>query len=363
MLTVKNIIKNKIFLPSVFLALILSLVVIPLIIASLTPISLSLPKGIHIKSGSHLFYNFLENIKQTNDILVLGTSETGNSLNGNNYFSLLNRDTEFNKSVYALGGAGRSANVYFPLILDNPAAFKNLNIIYYINPTYWRNGLNKFNETYANRYIESSLVNYVKEAAKTEDVFDNFMNPGENYNSHVSFLFSRAIDRFKSLYYHDLNLVLSEKEIIPIKKVNLKTIYDSTKITNLKQQIDLEFNVTNEFLRKNSDFPSINTESTYQYDLLFSFIQLCKKNEINCTFYLGPYNEIYCQKKNPELKNEHLIVINSIRDLLINSQVDFIDGSSISSIPGTFMDIQHISEYGAYLTAIQIKEHYEKKNN
>jgi len=363
MLTVKKIIKNKILLPSVFLALILSLVIIPLFLVTLSPLSLSIPKGVQIKSGSHLFYNFLENIKQANGILVLGTSETGNSLNGNNYYSLLNKDQNFNRSVYALGGAGRSANVYFPLILDNPKAFKDLNIIYYINPTYWRNGLNKFNETYANRYIESSLVNSTKKFAQKEGVFDDFMNLGENYNSNILFSFSRAIDRFKSLYYHDLNLVLWKKTVIPIKKINIKTTYDSIRLTGLKQQINLEFNVTDDFLRKNSDFPSINTKSTYQDDLLLAFIQLCEKYEINCTFYLGPYNEIYCQQKNPELINEHQIVIKKIKDRLINSQIDFIDGSNLSSVPGTFMDVQHISEYGAFLTAIQIKEHYEKTNN
>jgi hypothetical protein len=37
-----------------------------------------------------------------------------------------------------------------------------------------------------------------------------------------------------------------------------------------------------------------------------------------------------------------------------------IDGTWQGNVPGTFIDVQHISEYGAYLTAQQIKAYYEK---
>jgi hypothetical protein len=193
MLTIKKIVNNRIWI-SAILALVISLVIIPLTIILINPTPLSMPKGIRIKSGSRLFYNFLEEIKQRDDILVLGTSETGNSLNGNNYYSLLNRDKEFNQSVHVLGGAGRSANIYFPLILDNPKAFKDLNIIYYINPTYWREGLNQFSIAYLNRYIESSLVYHVKDIAKKEEVYDDFMDNGLKDKNNFSFLVNRTIE-------------------------------------------------------------------------------------------------------------------------------------------------------------------------
>lgn len=43
--------------------------------------------------------------------------------------------------------------------------------------------------------------------------------------------------------------------------------------------------------------------------------------------------------------------------------MNYIDGSEISTIPGTFLDVQHISTYGAYLTALQIKRHIIKHEN
>jgi hypothetical protein len=366
------------------LALIISLIIIPLIIISTDITPFTKPKGIHVKSGSRVFYNFLEKIKDKNDILVLGTSETGNNLNGNNYYSLLNKDKEFNKSVYSFGGAGRSANVYFPLILDNPEAFRNLDVIYYINPTYWRKELNKFSKPYFNRYVDSSFAYSVKDLAEKKDIFNDFMNPASNTGNialnNLKFSLNRTIDNFRSLYYNDLNSILtqinstshtkknitqritalSKHKVSAIEKIDIKMVFDSNKINELKQQINLEFNATNHFLEQEADFPSIDTESNYQYEMLTSFIQLCKKYEINCTFYVGPYNEVYCQNKKPSLINEHREVLKNIKQILINNKVDLIDGTSISSVPGTFIDIQHISEYGALLTALQIKKHYEK---
>jgi hypothetical protein len=359
MLTIKKILNNKIWISGI-LALLISIFIIPITITQIIPTQFSIPTGSDIRSGNRIFYNFLKTIKQKDNILVLGTSETGNRLNGNNYYSILSRDKRFNKNVYAFGGAGRSANVYFPLILDKPEFFKDLNIIYYINPTYWRKGLNKFNSSYFNRYVDSSLVCHIKDRAKYEKLFENFMDTSLLYKDNFEYLSNRIIDNFKSIYYHDLDLFLARKKTDSKIKRDILSTYDSNKISSLKKKINLEFNSTDDFLKKNSNFPAINSVSNYQYELLLAFIRICKKYEINCTFYLGPYNEIYCQKVNPDLMINHRLVLEKIKKILINNNVEFIDGTKISTIPGTFMDIQHISEYGAFLTALQIKEYYEK---
>lgn len=342
------------------LTLIIVVIIIPVTLRISPPQSIiEAPKGAYIKDGNRIFYNFLEKVKQTNSLLVLGTSETGNGLNGNNYYSLLNRDSSFNKSVYAFGGAGRCSNVYFPLILDNPEALKKTEIIYYINPTYWRKGLNRFDEGYFNRYVSKALIESVKKKAIEEGVYSKFMKSEEVL---YPAFFVRTLIDFKSLYYYDLNNVFVEKKKTTVCKNNLNTLYNSNDIEAIKNQINLEFNVTEDYLSKNLDFPQIDTSTTYQYDMLETFIHLVKKYNINCTFYLGPYNEIYCMKKNPEYLMEYREVLKKIKTILLSNKVDFIDGSDLSTVSGTFIDVQHISEYGAYLTALQIKKHYEKNN-
>ncbi|PLX06361.1 MAG: hypothetical protein C0596_17990 [Marinilabiliales bacterium] len=63
---------------------------------------------------------------------------------------------------------------------------------------------------------------------------------------------------------------------------------------------------------------------------------------------------------NPELIEDYWNTLEKIKQLLQESDVEFIDGTELSVKPGTFIDKQHISEYGAYFTALQIKEYYEK---
>tara|TARA_B110001452_G_scaffold33543_1_gene25990 strand:- start:1376 stop:2458 length:1083 start_codon:yes stop_codon:yes gene_type:complete len=360
MIIVKTIIKNKLWVSSV-LAFI-AILIIPFVLSFVQSSSLSMPQGAYVKSGNRIFYNFLEKVKQNNGILVLGTSETGNSLNGNNYHSFLNKDKGFNRSLYSFGGAGRCSNVYFPLILDNPKAFSELEIIYYINPTYWRQGLSKFHSNYFNRYVDSTLVYAVKEKAQRLKVYDQFMKDGVTERNYLPFLITRIIDNFKSFYYHDLDKLFKKNNVVYPVKIDINNHYDKQQIERFKEDINLEYNAFQWFVNTNSAFPIIDTTTTYQYDMLRAFIQLVKEYNINCKFYLGPYNKIYCNKKSPTLKKEYQDVITNIKTILTINDVDFIDGSIFSNTPGTFIDIQHISEYGAYLTALQIKEFYEKNN-
>lgn len=91
-----------------------------------------------------------------------------------------------------------------------------------------------------------------------------------------------------------------------------------------------------------------------------SFIRLLKTNEIDCTFYVGPYNATFCKHKDSTLIPTYEETISRIKKFLVKEEMEFIDGTDISYKTGTFIDVQHISQYGAYLTALQIKAHYEK---
>ena len=357
----KKIIKSKLWLPA--LITIAIVIIIPFIL-NLVHIPNKIPEGKYIKLGNHIFYDFIENVKKEKGILILGTSETGNTMSGNNYWGLLDKDIDLNRSFYALGGAGRSANVYFPLILNNPEAFRDLEVIYYINPTYWRVTLNYFDTEYFSRYVDSKLVIAVKSKAIKAKLYQQFMSKHKTFGLPINNSAHRFIDNFKSYYYHDLNSWLSDKNISSTDKIDINQMYDSVGFIALKSEINLDKNVTFDYLSKYAEntFPIIDTSVHYQYDLLKAFIKLTKTYNINCTFYLGPFNEIYCKQKNPEFIDDHHLVVENIKQILVDQEVNFIDGSHLSRVAGTFWDVQHISEYGAYLTALQIKAYYEKNN-
>lgn len=359
MFTIKKIIKNKLWVPPA-LAIIITMVIIPLVLYFSS--SIQIPNGTYIKTGSHFFYEFLDKVKKTKGVIILGTSETGNDMDGNNYWGLLNRDKEIDKDFYPLAGAGRCFYVYFPLILNNPEAFQNLEIIYYINPTYWRKGLNNFNTEYFNRYVDTSFVCLVKQKTQEQRIYNEFMKPGigcEEKKHSVSKI-DEMVDRFKGIFYYDMKYFLAKHESKQPKEISINEYYTGVKTEELKNKINLRYNVTDDFLAKEVPFPEIDTGSAFQYDMLQTAIKLIKEYNIKCTFYIGPFNEIYCKEKNPELLDEYYKVMENIKKIVEAGEVPFIDGSSQSTIPGTFTDVQHISEYGAYLTALQIKEYYEK---
>lgn len=362
MLTTKKVISNSWWIGAA-ISLVLIVVVIPVVIV-LSPqdFELEIPPGKQVKTGSRIFYKFLEQVSVNNDVIVLGTSETGKRMGGNNYWCLLDQDSALTQRFHCFGGAGRCSYVFFPLVLDNPEVFKGLNVVIYINPTYWRRGLNLFRKDYYERYIDPMLINEVRSEAKEIDVYEKFMRPA----APLPFLISgdRLVNNFRSFYYHDLRRFLfDETAMKPFEK---KGFVDSTGLKSLEKslgdKINLSLNVTHEFEKTNSDFPEIDTTSNFQNDMLKAFITMVDTYQINCLFYIGPINEMYGAVKNPELLKEHYDVIEGIKEILNDRNQPFLDGTAQGKIPGTFTDIQHISEYGAYLTAMQIKEYYEKEN-
>ena len=87
---------------------------------------------------------------------------------------------------------------------------------------------------------------------------------------------------------------------------------------------------------------------------------MCDKYKINITYFLGPYNAVYCKKHNPEYIEQHEEVIRDIKLYLKKQDVNYIDGTDLSYIPGTFIDKQHHSEYAAWIIAERISKYYEE---
>jgi len=382
MLTIKKIMKYKLWVSST-IAIVVSLIIIPIILLFIDipeikqykneyykTSRIRTPEGIYIKNGDPVFYDYINDVKKTGGIILLGTSETSSWMDGKNYYTLLSHDKDFNKTVFPIAGAGRLANMYFPLILNNPAPFDRLEVIYYINPTYWRKDLCGFNNVYFDRYVGFTLVQNTKDLARERGIYNDYLRL--SIPQILSGLSNELGTSYKDLFVVKLNKLFKKEDTVYInvkkqkctsmEKYYIEDYYTPEELESERRKINLEYNVTDKYLSENVSFPEIESNSSYQYDLLTAFILLCKEYNIDCKFYLGSYNEIYCRKMNPELLDEYQTTMENIKQLLISQKVDFIDGSSLSNIPGTFIDIQHISEYGAYLTALQIKEYYEKNN-
>ncbi|PLX06360.1 MAG: hypothetical protein C0596_17985 [Marinilabiliales bacterium] len=313
MLTVKKIIKYKLWISSV-IAIIVGLILLPIALLFVNiqeenpydneyykSSTIKVPKGIYIKEANKVFYDFLVDIKNTDGVLVLGTSETSNWFSGKNYYSLLNKDISINRGFYTIAGAGRNANMYFPLILNNPEAFKGLEIIYYINPTYWREDLSKFDNQYFQRYVDFNIVLNTKALAKEKDIYRNFMILSPEY--YIGALSEKIITDYRDLFRENLNYLISGSEnknaeqTIVIKqkhssknKIKIEDYYTDEDLLKEQNKINLKYNVTDKYLANNEEFPEIDKESTYHYDLLLAFIGLCKEYDIKCVFYLGPFN-------------------------------------------------------------------------
>lgn len=364
--SVSNIVRHKLWIPA--LASVILVMLIPLVLQVLTFPQTNTINGIAARAGGRIFFRALDAIKDNNGVLVIGTSETGNELDGVNYWGVLNKDSTVHENYTMLAGAGRSYTIYFPLILKNPDAFENLKVLVYINPTYWREGLCEFNNEYFTRYVGPSLALDVEQKAKERGIYEEFIEPAV-YDSipldqmHLTFAerLSTRITDFRSFYSYDFQRLLNDKEKINHSRQNLLHP-DEQQLLALKQGINSEFNVSEDYLLRSAQFPPLDKSCNHRYKGLYEFISLCKDYKIDATYYVGPYNALYCERKNPELIGEYEELLANIKAILKTANVPFIDGTEQSRIPGTFLDVQHISKYGALLTAQQIAQHYEASN-
>jgi hypothetical protein len=358
--------KNRFWIPVT--ASVVFVLVLPAVLSLVRLPQALTVKGTYVKNNNRVLDRFLSGIREENGVLVLGTSETAYKFDSCNYWGFLNADKSTDLKFSVLSGAGRTSSVYFPLLLKDPKKFQNLNILYYVNPTYWREYLSEFDTHYYENYAGKELVLGIIKEAKKRGLYRQFIKPAVydsigidsisiNEFKDLSF---QIVDNFRSYFYYDLVRLIQDNAKIRGKDKLLDTLTGKM-YEEFVRDIDLQTNVTTEYLQRNADFPSIDKNTRFRYDELYAFINLCKNNDIRITFYLGPYNTVYAQHKNPELINDYQEVVREIREIIIGAELPLIDGSDISNIPGTFIDVQHISKYGAWLTAQKIKKYYEKK--
>ena len=318
-----------------------------------------------LRDNNTLYTDLLvQSIKANNGYLVLGTSES-DYMNGENYYDFLNADTTLQCRFSLIAGAGRTACTYFPLIQSNKN-IGGLKIIYFVNPAYWCNKLARSNADYFFRY--TSFANYYKanklgNKAVNEILKANLRNT--RLDDVMSDFFSYYIDRARRKYYQDLvfNIDTAKFEntlawIKPRPELTMPSTYEppDSSTHNYDLNVDASFDI-------NSYSLDAHPEATYRYDELHAMIQVCRENNVDITFVVGPYNRVAFGKAHPTEVPEMQSICDSITNLLESENANYIDATDISSTDGAFRDWQHHSSYGAYLIYQKIKDYVVEKEN
>ena len=307
---------------------------------------------------------FLQSIKDNNGYLVLGTSES-DYMNGENYYDILNADTTLQCRFSVIAGAGRTACTYFPLIQSNKN-IKDLKIIYFINPAYWCNKLARSNVDYFFRY--TSFANYCKANNPENKAVSEILKVNlrsTRLDDVMSDFFSYYIDRVRCKYYQDLAFSIDTAKFettlswIKPQREFLRSFPNEppdSSTHNYDLNVDASFDIYSYSL-------DAHPEATYRYDELRAMIQVCKENNVDVTFVVGPYNSIAFGKIYPAEVPELQSICESIITLLESENANYIDAVDISSTAGAFRDWQHHSSYGAYLIYQKIKNYVVEKEN
>lgn len=331
---------------------------IPLVVQFVALPQLPTVEGTYIRENSRVFPRFLEAIKNNDGVLVIGTSETGNHLSGENYWAMLNRDKSVKPYFSVLGGAGRCSYIWFPPILANAKSFRGLHVLYYLNPTYWREDLNGFSNHYYDRYNGELLVRYILPTAKKYHL-QPFVLPyfqgsfqKEGWQDYIV----GKVKDLNSFYSYDLYRLF--KRGFPRKSRDYRNPAGA-EIWMWQYGLNLKTNVSEEYLENNpgSGIPEIGA-SDFQYQALEAFVGLSKKVGIDLVVFIGPYNGILARRFSPGVIPGYENVIHNVKQILGKSQTEFIDGSDLSYLEGVFRDAQHNSTFGAWKIEQKIAAYY-----
>lgn len=312
---------------------------------------------------------FLHSIKAHHGYLCLGTSESDYLPDGN-YYDFLNNDSNIKAGFSILAGAGRTCGLFIPLLLAHRNEVDSLNIIYFINPVYWRTDLAQVNKTYWNRYSSYKVCSNIKISGQEEK---RYYEPVKEYTNKLNafekatYVLEYELRQYRKSFFQDLN-----SDINPAPFIQSLSFIPPTKrpLTTFKnfgepdyKNIDTNWNIDKSFTDKEW-FKPIDDTATYRYRELTSFIHTCKDLGVNALYVVGPYNGRFIARYNKPALAGYVQTTNNIRSLLMAQKVNFVDASNISYTPGAFIDHQHHSSYGAYLIYKELKFLLnEKKSN
>jgi len=323
--------------------------------------------GKHIKyDDDKIVSDFFNSIKVNNGFLCLGTSESGSISGSGNYFNYLNDDPDLKPRFSILGGAGRTCGKYIPLFLNHQEDVKSLNIIYLINPVYWRDDLAQYSNDYWSRYSNYSVI---KNTSASEIQNEKYLQPANDYanglniSQKITFESEFWLRELRLNYFQNLNYLINPdkyyREQNYVSPKNDLSIYNNFGKIDF-EHIDTVLNVTKDHSVTHL-FQPMNNTSDYRTRELESFIQLCKDLDINITYVLGPINRRFIHNKFPNELDKYNNTSNHIQSILEENGVEYINATDLSDKPGAFKDPLHHSSYGAYLLYLKIKNYFDEK--
>lgn len=305
---------------------------------------------------------FLQSVKSNDGYLVMGTSES-TSLEGGNYYDFLNADEDLDNTKFSvLAGAGRTCGKHIPWLLHQKDRLKDLQLIYFINPVYWRQDLSSPDLSYYQRYLNYRMTEILD---LTEEERESYYFPITEYHEELSG-FHKVVESleygirsvrknyFSNLYYLLYPSEYEEKFEVYNQADEDKWISHQIGSIHAPETFDLDYNILKSFEHKNW-FKPIDENSDFRYRELLSFINLCKNYGVEATFILGPINERFIESYSPSSLPAYQNTVNQIRDMLDSTGANYIDATDISPVLGAFDDHQHHSSYGAYLIYSKLK--------
>ncbi len=331
-------------------------------------------RQIHWIKGKHFRFNdqphvseFLLSVKKNDGYICMGTSESTTQRDGN-YYNFLDQDTSYPNRFSILGGAGRTCGLHMAMLLNHREEVDSLRLIYFINPVYWRSELKGFRKSYWIRYLNyGSLLNTLKnttEYPKFEQVsapYGQELNPAEK----ALFRLENWFRTIRKPYFRDLRYWIfptdykKDLQNFAERKSGLDQFPFLGRIDTT--YLDTSWNITHEFHGRTWLNPL--QEDEYRDNELRAFIHLCNELHVDVLFVLGPVNEIFVEKYQPSYLESYVQGVEHIRNILKEENADFVDAGELGKIPGTFIDNQHHSSYGAYMIYQMIKQHLHEKGD
>lgn len=323
-------------------------------------------KGKYIKfSDDPHMHEFIRSVKHNKGYICLGTSET-TTLKDGNYYDFLDQDTSYSARFSKLGGAGWTCGLHMPMLINCKEDVDSLNLIYFINPVYWRSELNGFDKGYWIRYLNYGVYkeilnkNNYPEFLDISQEYDKAIHPGEK----LLYRSENWLRKIRKPFFHDLRYYLFPDKYYDDLSSMAEDKTGTSDFAFFGESdtafIDCSWNVSYEFKSRTWLNPISNND--YRNRELKAFINLCKDLNVKVTYILGPVNEIYIKKYQASYLGDYQKAVSSIRNILEKEDVDFIDASDIGTVPGSFMDNQHHSSYGAFLIYQKIKKHLHEKD-
>jgi len=332
-----------------------------------TPKSFLAIDALHVKNDDAFFHLFMNRLRKNNDVLVLGTSESG-FMDSYNYWELLNADQEIDAQFSVIYGAGRSCERYIPHMLNNPQNWKKQRVLVILNPVYWRDGLSQFNSEYHNRYMNDQEVRLARKKSRRKEDYDLLFTPTRYVTARMNDINTSIDKHIHSLFYDRLRHFIGWQS----EEINHLTLHpdylsaaERTKpeiLNEFKKEILPEHNCTQAFMDKGEySMDPLVLDAKYRNTALDYFMELCKELEIDVTFVIGPYNNILASAcGQDDVIKQHEKLEDQLRNKLDSSGFKYIDATEISMIPGSFIDKQHHSKYGGYLLYKTIKSNWNE---